>query len=64
MTVYVVLAHAENYGRDVRGIYSTEKKARRAVLEIALDDEQLYEQHHIAKVELDVASIIEWMGPA
>ena len=64
MTVYVVLAHADNHGRDVCGIYSTKKKARRAVLEIALDDDQRYEIHHIAEVEVDTDATIEWMGPS
>ena len=64
MIVYVVLAHADNYGRDICGIYSTKKKARRAVVKIALDDDQRYEVHHISKVRVDVGRTIEWMGPS
>ncbi len=62
-TVYVVLTHADDHGRDICGIYSTEKKARRAVLKIALDDEQRCELHHIATVEVDAGGVIDWMGP-
>lgn len=64
MIVYVVLVHADDYGRDICGIYSTKKKARRAVLKIALDDDQRYQLHHIVEVEIDAGGEIEWMGPS
>ncbi len=62
-TVYVVLTHADNYGRSIWGIYSTEEKAESAVLKIALDDMGRYTHHHIAKVQVDAGGEIEWMGP-
>lgn len=64
MKVHVLLGHADNYGRDVLGIYSTRKKAEKAALAVALDDGQQYDLHHIVEVKVDTDSRIEWQGPS
>ena len=65
MKVYLLLAHADNYGRDILGVYSTKKKARKAVLALALDDQETYDRHRIEKIRIDDDDVrVEWYGPS